>query len=146
VRVCINATWVLLGLGMSFASRGSACENRSPATVLCVLNLFAWSPVNGVIADIDEFLCLCLVFRREVKLSSSGFMSAGMLLIFRKTIKRYISRNREIKCNPAVVTAVNQTVIKTLFVSSSVGNIDRQRPMVPASMSLLRRATSTVKT
>jgi hypothetical protein len=124
--------------------RGSACEKRSLGTELWLLNLFSLSPVNGVIADMEEFLCLCLVFLRDVKLSSSGFMSGGRLEIFRKTMSRYRSSTSESRCRPATTTDVSQVVVRTLFVSSSVGNMLRQRPSVPASISELRRDINTV--
>jgi hypothetical protein len=65
--------------------------------------------------------------------------------IFLKTMSRYRSRNRESRCRLAFAIEVSHVVVRTLFVSSSVGNIVRQRPTVPASISELRRDSSTVK-
>jgi hypothetical protein len=96
-------------------------------------------------AEMEEFLCLCFVFLRDVRLSSSGFISGGRLEIFLKTMSRYRSRNRESRCRPAFAIEVSHVVLRTLFVSSSVGNMVRQRPAVPASISELRRDNNTVK-
>ena len=97
-------------------------------------------------AEMEEFLCLCLVLLREVKLSSSGFMSGGSFAIFRNRIARYMSMTAEIRCKPPVTMAVIHVVIRTMFVSLSVGNIVRQRPIVAAVSSELRRAMRMVKT
>lgn len=114
--------------------------------VLWSLNLFSWSDVRGVMAEIEEFLCLCLVFLREVRLSSSGFMSGGSFEIFLKRIAKYRSMAVERTWRPPVAIAVIHVVNRTMFVSLSVGNMVRHRPSVPASISELRRAMSTVKT
>ena len=137
----MKATWFLVGLGMSLY-----WELRSPAMVLWSLKRFSWSDVRGVMAEMEEFLCLCLVLRRDVRFSSSGFMSGGSFEIFLKTRAKYMSKHADSRWRPAVTIAVSQVVIRTLSVSSSVGNIVRHRPIVVASMSALRRASKIVKT
>lgn len=84
VLVWKNGTLLTSGLG-SFDMKGSTCEFRfvrDTVLALCALNRLS-SPVKGMMAEIEEFLCLCLVLRRDVKLSSKGFISGGSREILR---------------------------------------------------------------
>lgn len=88
VRVCIKDIALVSGVAISLSAiRGSAWEALFPAprvVEVCTLNRFS-SWVKGVMAEMEEFLCLCLVLRRDVKFSSSGFMSGGRREIFLNT-------------------------------------------------------------
>lgn len=117
VRVCRKAILVASGRAMPLSEmRGSACEFLLPTNVivvpLIVLNRFS-SAVRGVIADMDEFLCLCFVFRRDVKFSSSGFISGGSWEILRKMRRRYMSITTDTQCILPTVVDVSHAACRT---------------------------------
>ena len=95
-------------------------------------DFFSSSMLVVVVTVMAEFLCLCFRFlRRDVRLSSSGFMSGGMLAILRNMTTRKKSRKREITCMPPVAVDTSQVVFKILSVDSATLKSVRQRPLAP---------------
>ena len=65
-----------------------------------------------VVTVMDESLCLCLFFffRREVRLSSRGFMSGGTFTIFLNMITRKKSKKSDNACIPPFAVQMSQVL------------------------------------
>ena len=83
VRVCINGT--VRGGGI----RGSS----TPDSLLLVAVV-----IVAMLVRLSTMEDLLRLWTREVRLSSKGFMSGGILEILRKIIARYIDMIKEQKC------------------------------------------------
>lgn len=75
--------------------------------------------------DISEFLCLCFVDLREVKLVSNGFMSGGRCMIFLNLNTRYKEIIALIRCMAPITTDI-RNVERTILVVVVAGKYDSQ--------------------